>query len=262
VPDLVEKFFQEDLSESEQDLLAQSLLESDDAAFQFSRLAREAYLRFGLPEPEPKWKDSPPSFGAGMGGIFSPLGMIFLAFGLAALGAGAAWHFGFLPGFSKPPACCPVGVCAPLASGKGSLTAPGGSSGPRLPGLEGPRKNRAKIESEAASSAGSLPAVTPSASSAAREEAIVPVNLDIHPAVQFPNLSVVVNQAQAGPLKVSVLDPSGAEARVLYQGPLAPGHWVFEWNGLLAGNRKPPAGFYQIQVQSGLFAQQKMVQIQ
>jgi flagellar hook assembly protein FlgD len=75
-------------------------------------------------------------------------------------------------------------------------------------------------------------------------------------------LSVVVDQAQSGPLKVSVLDPQGSEALVLYQGILAPGHWIFEWNGKLTGGGKPPAGTYEIQVQSGLFSQQKPVQIQ
>ncbi len=260
--ELVEKYFQEDLSESEQDLLAQSLLESEDAAFQFSRLAREAYLRFGLPEPEPEWKDLPPAFDAEKGGAFSILGILFLALGLAAAGAGAAWHFGLLPGFSKTRACGPVNVCAPPASGKGLATAPGDSLGAGLSASGRYGKNRVKKELETGSSANHAPAAASSVVSAAPEEAITPVNLDVHPATQFPNLSVVVNQAQAEPLKVSVLDPTGAEARVLYQGTLTPGHWVFEWNGLLAGGQKPPAGFYQIQVQSGLFAQQKTVQIQ
>jgi hypothetical protein len=51
--DLIEKYFREDLSETEEARLSELLASSDEAANLFSRKAEEAYRRYGLPEPEP-----------------------------------------------------------------------------------------------------------------------------------------------------------------------------------------------------------------
>jgi hypothetical protein len=254
MPDLVEKYFREDLSEEEQIELSQSLLDSEDAAFKFSRLAREAYLRSGLPEPEPRWKDEPPPSRPS-----SWTGMILLAagLGLSALFLTHFWarfHFPAPMVLSRAEDSSAVETSAPSAADENSGSSQAGSSQGAAPAAAPP-----PVKADFG-----IPKTPPSSADAdipAPEDQTAPVNLDVHPRTTFPDLSVVVDQAQTGPLKVSVLDPQGSEALVLYQGTLTPGHWIFEWNGKLSGG-KPPAGTYEIQVQSGLFSQQKPVQIQ
>jgi hypothetical protein len=251
--DLIEKYFQEDLTQGEQDALSQMLLDSEDAAFKFSRLAREAYLSFGLPEPESRWEDAP-----GPGGSSPRTGSILLVLGLGISLFFLAWHFGFfqrfcVPVFLKEIAGVSTENSLSLTSTQDSLPARGLSPVSPANSLKknnlGARNKRKSV-------------ISPISSPPTPQKESGPVNLDLHPSKTFPNLSVVVNQAQAAPLKVSVLNPAGMEARVLYQGVLASGNWIFEWNGLLAGGQKAPAGYYQIQVQSGLFSQQKTVEIQ
>src|SRR5271170_2282593 len=66
--DLVEKYFKEDLTEPEQAALEDSLLNSDEVALKFEAMAKEAYVRYGLPEPQPHWGNSNGPFpSAGMG---------------------------------------------------------------------------------------------------------------------------------------------------------------------------------------------------
>jgi hypothetical protein len=186
--------------------------------------------------------------------------MILLA---AGLGLSALFLTHFRASFHSP---APIGLSqtedssavetpAPLAAYENSGSSQAVSSqGAAMAGAPPPAKADSAIPKTPLSSA--------DADIPAPEDQTAPVNLDVHPRTTFPDLSVVVDQAQTGPLKVSVLDPQGSEALVLYQGTLGPGHWIFEWNGKLSGGGKPPAGTYEIQVQSGLFSQQKPVQIQ
>ena len=49
--DLIKKFFQEDLSESEEKALSEKLLSSVEDAVRFGQHAEASYHYFGLPEP-------------------------------------------------------------------------------------------------------------------------------------------------------------------------------------------------------------------
>jgi flagellar hook assembly protein FlgD len=91
---------------------------------------------------------------------------------------------------------------------------------------------------------------------------MTPVNLDLNPPKAYPNLSVEINQTQLGFLTVRVVDPQGVQVTVLYKGNLAPGRWMFEWDGKLADGGPATPGFYQIEVRSGGTVQQKSIQIQ
>ena len=77
----------------------------------------------------------------------------------------------------------------------------------------------------------------------------------------YSSLSVIVHQSNPGPLSVRVLDTRGIEITPLYNGNLAAGHWVFEWNGQLADGEHAQPGFYLIEVRVGDFVQRKRVQI-
>src|SRR5258708_34686843 len=51
MPDLIEKYFKEDLTEAERQALRKELLTSDNAAESFGERAEEVYRALGLPEP-------------------------------------------------------------------------------------------------------------------------------------------------------------------------------------------------------------------
>jgi flagellar hook assembly protein FlgD len=88
------------------------------------------------------------------------------------------------------------------------------------------------------------------------------VNLDVQPHAAYSSLWVVVKRAEPGPVTVRVLNLEGEAAVLLYEGNLEPGSWVFDWDGMLPGGQKAPAGYYQIQVLSGPVTQKKIIQIQ
>jgi flagellar hook assembly protein FlgD len=85
--------------------------------------------------------------------------------------------------------------------------------------------------------------------------------LDQNPKGDYTSLSIFVNLAKPAPIIVRVLDTRGMELLPMYNGPLGPGHWVFEWDGRLPNGKSAPAGFYVIEVRSGLYSQRKTVQI-
>lgn len=89
-----------------------------------------------------------------------------------------------------------------------------------------------------------------------------PINLAQNPSQNYSGLSVEISLAKPAPLAVRVLDTRGTEMAALYRGNLGPGNWVFQWDGQLSDGRSASAGYYQIEVQSGLFVQTKKIQIQ
>jgi hypothetical protein len=96
MPDLVEKFFKEDLTEAEHQALNESLLASDEAALKFEETAKAAYHRYGLPEPEPHWPDQagptlPPQAGSGPWNLLLPFVWPSL-FLLGAVAVFVGWH--------------------------------------------------------------------------------------------------------------------------------------------------------------------------
>jgi flagellar hook assembly protein FlgD len=60
---------------------------------------------------------------------------------------------------------------------------------------------------------------------------------------------------------VRILDSTGHEVRALFAGPVQPGEWIFQWDGLLPDGKPAPPGDYQIDVQSGSRHAAKKVQV-
>lgn len=90
--DLVQEFFQRDLSEAEHEALSRLLDQSPDAALNYQSLLEQNYLATGLPQPTlPKGLQSLPHIG---GGSLSGSGTFLKLFlvGLAATGM-AVWKF-------------------------------------------------------------------------------------------------------------------------------------------------------------------------
>ena len=86
MPDLIEKFYREDLTEAEEQALGETLSTSEDAAEKFGALAEATYYRFGHPKPEWPGGDSLPRSKGG----WKP--WLWMAL-LAAVGGAALWIF-------------------------------------------------------------------------------------------------------------------------------------------------------------------------
>lgn len=82
-----------------------------------------------------------------------------------------------------------------------------------------------------------------------------------NPAAEGQELSVVVDSPQTALVTVRILDGAGREMRSLYTGFVQPGHWSFQWDGMLSDGSPAPAGDYRIDVQSGALHQTKDIKI-
>jgi FlgD Ig-like domain len=81
------------------------------------------------------------------------------------------------------------------------------------------------------------------------------------PSQEGQELSVVLNTGQKSLVTVRILDGQGNEVRALYTGFVEPGHWSFQWDGLLENGQPAGAGDYRIDVQSGATHLSKDIQI-
>jgi hypothetical protein len=258
MPDLVDKYFAGDLTEAEKQALSDLLLSSDEAALKFEEAAKQAYLRYGLPDPQPQWLDhpAPPASGGGSSWVWS---LVALLATVAALGwfgrhiLSELLSSGPSEEVSSPAASTPSAYPIPKKiREKPKVSIPVEKPKPALP-----QNNQAQAVAPAGSAArtGRSLAFPPKPYS-------IPVNVGLKPAKNYSNLSVVVGQNQLGFLTVRVMDSHGAQVSVLYQGNLGPGNWVFQWDGKLAAGQAALPGYYQIEIRSGSIVQHKTIQIQ
>jgi hypothetical protein len=238
--ELVEKFFKEDLTDLEDQVLSDILLSSEEEALRFGDLGRKAYRRFGLPEPD--WKGPVPNpfrrpsrWGRWLGPLVFLSGSIaFAATGYHFRHALTRWPI-FEPFAPKP-------IAAPAPE---IITRPTPVSQPSPVARVSPASKSALLPNAA-------PVVA----------RVTPVQKDSAVPAAFSNLSVEVQQSKDDFILVRLLDNHGAEIGVLYQGKLKSGDWVFHWNGKLLNGSPAPSGFYQIEVQSDGFHQSKTIEIQ
>jgi hypothetical protein len=265
MPDLVDKYFKEDLTEAEQSALAELLAGSDEASLKFEAKAKEAYLRYGFPDPQPRWPDSPgPSAprGAGWGPWIAPA-LIILGI-VSFLVWGRHYLVSRVSSFSEEESRTSLVPQTDIPLKKGFNHQKNARE--KKPADESVNTAASKINS--ASIPSSKAAQSPKAGQVASalvvpvHPAYTPINLDQNPSKSYSGLSVQVGQSQLGFLTVRVLNNPGKEMVVLYRGNLGPGNWVFEWDGKSTDGRPAPSGYYQIEVHSGSFTQHKTVQIQ
>lgn len=283
--DLVEKYFQEDLSEAEQEALSGSLLSSEDSALRFERMSQEAYLRYGLPEPKPHWRNDPPASRPPLKGLGPWIGSVTVL-----LGIGAGVYFfahSHRPSSMAPGKLsgAPLRPSASLPAGPGvhsvasSLLKKDISKTRISPFSENSTKNpkplqgsvntalsgsRVPTDSEIKPINPSNPGLVSPATTAANpiHTQKSPINLDQNPSQSYSGISVQVRLAHPSDLAVQVLDTQDNIRAVLYRGSLGMGNWVFQWDGQLSDGAPAQPGYYQIQVRSGLFVQTKKIQIQ
>lgn len=243
VDDLIVKFFQEDLTEAEEEALSGRLLSSTEDALRFGQHAEAAYHYYGLPEPQ--WPGEGP--GAGRATASWKAWLWAAAVGLAGLAGWAWWHHGTkfqaVPGVPFAPKS---GTPAPALSPAGGTVKRGRPAEPaRSTRPSSAPLSPATVGSEAPASE------TPHAVAPEKGGQVAPRNIQTQPHASHSNLEVVVKRHAPGPVTVRVLSPDGNPAVLLYQGSLPVGNWAFEWNGRLADGSLPPPGTYRIQVESG-----------
>lgn len=220
--DLIEKFFLSELTEDEDRELASQLEVSEEAAGRFAETAENLYLSFGLPNPLPP--------GNSMGSWHSLWGKGLMV--LLVLGGLTAWFWPAgpkrVPAEEKPPVAgtVPLEKKAPV-----KMKVP-------VPVLKKEQKPVQASESDLVAA---------------------PPDPDFN--TDYRNLKVVVDQENAGPVTVRILDANGIEVRRLYNGPLQAGKWAFQWDGILGTGRAASPGSYRIEVQGGSTLKQREITI-
>lgn len=243
--DLIIKFFQEDLTEAEEQRLEAILKASVEESWRFHLHAETAYQGYGLPEPH--WPEDKPYSGMGLKHWFEPFLLVLV---LGSLGW-ALSHFAMKTQPAPAPSlstALPLNVSRPasrLPDPPEELDSSEDLEKPALePGQEkGPSAPKTGVKVNVV-----VPALVPVAAAPKSHQA-------------HSNLEVVVRRSRPTALRVRVVGPDGAQVVLLYQGTLEPGTWVFDWNGKLADGGKPAPGDYRIQVESGAVTQVKKVVI-
>lgn len=269
MPDLVQKYFREDLTLEELQALENLLENSEDAAWRFGKAAEKAYYRYGLSKP--RWPHTPnpptgPKFGV----------KLWVSLSMLAIGSTMAWlfwkhppilnlgifkHFQVSNGSPKPG---PTGKTAAPARPvdktlKGSNTSGKAGFSPPAFRNEEPKSSEHPVSG---SPAGTPEVATAAVPAASRIQPMVnPINLEEAPSRTFSSLSLRINQAELGYVTVQVLDMRGIVISTLYQGNLASGSWLFEWDGKLRNGQKASRGFYQIEVRSGSYSHRRNIEI-
>jgi hypothetical protein len=262
--DLVKKFFSKDLTEAEEQALAETLSTSEAAAEEFGGTAEGNYDRYGLPQAA--WPDSLPSpIGKGRG--FQPWVWVLAA---GFLGGMVFWGWQHRETFQqsfRPAGADPATVPETPGQGRGLERAAGTGHGSEdVPGTA-PREDSIEEELrkdlEEGAQGGAPPASPRNAGPGTVKPSgvLTPVNVQDAPGRTFSEIAVKVNRAEPGQVSVRVLDMSGLEVVPLYSGPLGAGQWVFEWDGKLPGGGKASPGVYQVEVQSGSYRGLKNIRI-
>ena len=265
--ELVEKYFQSDLTEPEMEQLSRALLDSEESALLFEFLARETYLSFGLPEPQSQGPRPP------LGGPGTWMGAVVLLVGLGLAAFLGRYHGGSpaLAGSVGPKTMAGAAQVAapkdPAHSLSGLRPVPAMNKGTAAsdPDPSVAAYSRQRVPGDPQMGRSSDPGPGAKIGDKGHQfpaNPSTPIDLDANPGRTFSGISVQVSQAKAGPLSVRVLDRDGREVTPLYQGILGPGNWAFEWDGQLLGGKKAEPGFYRIEVRSGAFVQYKKIQIQ
>ena len=260
MPDLVEKYFMQDLTDEEDRALTQELLNSDQASEKFLRLAEEAYARFGLPPAD--WEGPPPRILSKPKTGWHP----WLGLSLVVLGMAAGLHYWR----SSNPWASLIQTLGQnrAASAAPRLDAPQPQAANRPAAGEGrPSVSNPPPGADPAGTVASIamPVSNPkgvgSPGSSAVGSPIPPANPSQAASPAFSKLSVDVSVSGPETLTVRVLNPHGIQVAFLYEGPVASGKWTFTWNGKISDGGLAPPGYYQIEMKSGNQTQRRNVRI-
>src|SRR5579859_8069653 len=217
--DLIKDFFERDLSDAEEQQLAEILAAFPDHSLRFAELARQVYRQTGLPEGDN-------SHGFGGGSFWVTLGLFFPLILRSVLILGMTGFSAYLllrvfQAYQNPPPPLPS---IPAVVDQQKIP----SRKPRSHVEAHPVLSAAKPESANPVSVKPLQAVT-------HPEMVKPV--PYKPGQSYEGLDVIVEQKAAGLLTVRTLNSSSQEVRLLFAGMLAPGKWDFLWDGKLENGK-------------------------
>lgn len=272
---LVEEYFKRDLSESEEQQLAEQLAASpEDAQLMADRMG-EIYSLTGLPEPV--WKDRPlpSSLVPGRRGSlkrFMPWVLVSSLLLVASMSYLCYQKWFSLKASTTLPSITSDETSDQSQSSKpaldkmtGSVKKALSSAKARVPvsvrilspsGLPkvvaSPKLPTAKLPNPVSSNTNSIPAL--GTGSTAPSVNTVPLGSNIPlapPGKQYQELSVVVDFPQSSLATVRVYDEQGNEVKTLFAGILPQGKKTFTWDGKNSVGLVTPPGDYYIEVKSG-----------
>jgi hypothetical protein len=236
--DLQKEFFKRDLTDAEEQRLADQLAASPKVSLRFARLAENAYLRTGLPDPRKQGPQGPGQDGPGPKGP-RPKGQ-----GPNGHGPGVSMTLkvvgGLLAGGALVVMAVKFRTAAPEIKPGDLAPTPAFSSTP-LPERV-PLKPR---------SLAPVSPVHPPADLAPLSKPGMVQPLAYDPAKKYEGLDLIVERATSGLVTVRVLDNASKEVRLLYAGFLGRGKWNFTWDGKLDSGELAHPGLYRVEVQSG-----------
>jgi hypothetical protein len=221
--DLLKDFFNRDLSDAEEQTLADLISSSPQQSSRFADLAREAYLQTGLPN-EGGSNDS-----GTFGDTFRLWGPIVLKIILLLAATGFALYalVCLLRENSNPSASLPPAVVKNI-----------------VPSMPHPAISKSLSHSpvkKETSYSPPLPLTKPGM--------VKPAAYD--PNKKYEGLDIMVEQKNSGLVTVRALDGSNREVRFMFAGMLKSGKWDFLWDGKLDSGQLAQPGTYRVEVQSG-----------
>jgi hypothetical protein len=211
--DLIDKYFREDLTEAEEQLLSDQLLGSDEASSHFASLAEQKYRSYGLPEP---------TLGGAAGGFLRDHGRL-LALLLGAIGIFGAAIFVVLSCLRSSTSCEVV----PLQT-----TQPEAVLSEKVPLTTQPVIRTARQAVQRALMAVPSPVVPSETPDRGK------------------GLQIVFKMLAPGHASVRVFAPGGSEVRRLFDGEMTAGSWTVDWDGLLADGNPALPGLYRVEVET------------
>ena len=221
--DLIEKFFQEELSKPEYEELAKRLSTSGEEADRFADKAEFLYFQYGLPDPHPAGKLAR-FFKSAWGKLFPVI---------VVGGSLALWYW--WPKTENEVVAQKIPIPQEVVKFAAS-----------------PRPTPARVYTPAVNKVSKTTPMTP-----------VPATLTPPPGsnleMNYRRLNVVVDQESDGIITVRIIGPDGLEARKLYEGPLEIGQWAFTWDGILDSGQPASPGTYRVEANGGAGMKSKEV---
>jgi hypothetical protein len=229
--DLLQAYFERDLTAAEEGHLARILQESSEAASQFAALAEKEYGQSGYPKPRaPRhWSRA--------------RSLAWLGLQLA-VAAGLGWWVW---------RCQQAGPVSPAGTSSAPAISlqPAGNGETEAPVSRPPsgQETRPRVYAPAAKKA-SKPPLDIYNEEAAEETRPQPARLDV--GVEAGNhFKMVVELGKNAPVDLGITDSSGRPGRTLYRGNLYAGRWSFEWDGRLGDGQKAAPGRYKVNLAAG-----------
>ena len=232
--DLLMDFFERDLTDVEDQALADSIASSPPQSLRFAELARDAYLQTGLPNED----GSNGSSGSGTSlRLWGPITLKIILL----LSASGFLLFSIYRLLHEPPSPSSALALTVVKKIAPSLPNPVFSKAPALSPLK-----------KAATYPPPLPLT--------KVGMVKPMAYDL--SQKYEGLDIMVEQKNAGLVTVRALNSSGREIRLLFAGMLKQGKWDFQWDGKLDSGPLAQPGTYRVEVQSGKDILSKEVVIQ